>query len=142
MTFLPPCRPFEFISDGIDGSAITPTIYCKNLIDLDTSTNLALYAPGEAQNAAQQVAASGQIDALFIPDQAEGMPGVAAALGSSGIKTQLLGTGVWERFPGVEAAPAAGGVVRRARQFGLQRDGPALPGEVQQRADPAGDALL
>ena len=70
---------------------------------------IARYAPGEAQNAAQQVAASGQIDALFIPDQAEGMPGVAAALGSSGIKTQLLGTGVWNdsrvlRLPQLQGA--------------------------------------
>jgi branched-chain amino acid transport system substrate-binding protein len=70
---------------------------------------IARYGPGEAGNAAQQVAASGQIDALFIPDQAEGMPGVAAALGSSGIKTQLLGTGVWNdsrvlRLPQLQGA--------------------------------------
>ena len=73
------------------------------------SSSIARYAPGEAGNAAQQVAASGQIDALFIPDQAEGMPGVAAALGSAGIKTQLLGTGVWNdsrvlRLPQLQGA--------------------------------------
>jgi branched-chain amino acid transport system substrate-binding protein len=57
---------------------------------------IARYAPGEAQGAGQQISAvSGQIDALFIPEQVDGMPAVAAALASSGIKTQLLGTGVW-----------------------------------------------
>ena len=57
---------------------------------------LARYAPGQPQSTAQQVAAVGnQIDALFIPDQADGMPTVAAALASNGIKTQLLGLGVW-----------------------------------------------
>ncbi len=57
---------------------------------------IARYAPGQPQSAAQQVAAVGnQIDALFIPDQADGMPAVATALASNGIKTQLLGTGVW-----------------------------------------------
>src|SRR5271165_2282719 len=71
---------------------------------------IARYAPGEAQGAAQQVAAvSGQIDALFIPEQAEGMPAVAAALASSGVKTQLLGTGVWNdarvlRLPQLQGA--------------------------------------
>ncbi len=57
---------------------------------------IAGYAPGDAQSAAQQVAAvGGQIDALFIPEQADGMPAVATALAANGIKTQLLGTGVW-----------------------------------------------
>ena len=46
--------------------------------------------------AAQQVAAvQGQIDALFIPEQADAMQAVANALSSNGVKTQLLGTGVW-----------------------------------------------
>ncbi len=56
---------------------------------------IARYAPGQPQSAAQQVAAAGQIDALFIPEQADGMAAVASALASNGIKTQLLGTGVW-----------------------------------------------
>ena len=57
---------------------------------------VARYAPGQPQEAAQQIAAAGgQIDALFIPDQADGMPAVASALAASGVKTQLLGTGVW-----------------------------------------------
>jgi hypothetical protein len=57
---------------------------------------VARYAPGQPTSAVQQVAAAAnQFDALFIPEQAEGMPAVAAALGAGGVKTQLLGTGVW-----------------------------------------------
>jgi len=80
---------------------------------------IARYAPGDANSAAQQVAAVGnQIDALFIPEQAEGMPAVATALATNGIKTQLLGTGVWNdprvlRLPQLQgawfAAPASEG---------------------------------
>jgi branched-chain amino acid transport system substrate-binding protein len=70
---------------------------------------MARYSPGDPQSAAQQVAASGQFDALFIPEQAEGMPAVASALGGSSIKTQLLGTGVWNdsrvlRLPQLQGA--------------------------------------
>ena len=70
----------------------------------------ARYAPGQPQEAAQQIAAAGaQIDALFIPDQAEGMPAVASALAASVVKTQLLGTGVWNdarvlRLPQLQGA--------------------------------------
>ena len=93
---------------------------------------IARYAPGEAQNAAQQVAASGQIDALFIPDQAEGMPAVAAALGSSAIKTQLLGTGVWNdsrvlRLPQLQgawfAAPDNSGFNAMAQRYRTKFNG-------------------
>ena len=43
---------------------------------------IARYAPGErAERGAAGRSRPGQIDALFIPDQAEGMPAVAAALG-------------------------------------------------------------
>jgi branched-chain amino acid transport system substrate-binding protein len=58
----------------------------------------ARYSTGQPGTAAQEVAAvSGQIDALFIPEQADGMGAVASALGSSNLKTQLLGTGVWNK---------------------------------------------
>jgi branched-chain amino acid transport system substrate-binding protein len=57
------------------------------------------YAPGAAASAAQKIAAAApQIDALFIPDQADAMASVAAALTSAGIDTkriQMLGTGLW-----------------------------------------------
>ena len=56
----------------------------------------ARYSSGQIATAAQQVAAvQGQIDALFIPEQADAMPAVASALGTANIKTQFLGTGVW-----------------------------------------------
>lgn len=54
------------------------------------------YQPGQASTAASQLSAvSNQIDALFIGEQAEGMPAVNDALAASGVKTQILGTGVW-----------------------------------------------
>jgi hypothetical protein len=56
----------------------------------------ARYSAGQMSTAAGQVAAvQGQIDALFIPEQADGMPAVAGALGSANVKTKFLGTGVW-----------------------------------------------
>jgi ABC-type branched-subunit amino acid transport system substrate-binding protein len=56
----------------------------------------ARYSAGQMATAAQQVAAvQGQIDALFIPEQADGMPAVASALGTANVKTKFLGTGVW-----------------------------------------------
>ena len=56
----------------------------------------ARYSAGQPATAAQEVAAvTGQIDGLFIPEQAEGMPAVASALATNNVKTQYLGTGVW-----------------------------------------------
>ena len=56
----------------------------------------ARYSAGQMAGAAQQVAAvQGQIDALFIPEQADAMPAVANALASANVKTKFLGTGVW-----------------------------------------------
>ncbi len=56
----------------------------------------ARYAPGQMAAAAQQVGAvQGQIDALFIPEQADAMPAVASAVAAARIKTQFLGAGVW-----------------------------------------------
>jgi hypothetical protein len=56
----------------------------------------ARYAAGQMGTAAQQVAAvQGQMDALFIPEQADAMQAVANALSSNSVKTQLMGTGVW-----------------------------------------------
>jgi branched-chain amino acid transport system substrate-binding protein len=56
----------------------------------------ARYSTGQIGTAAGQVAAvQGQIDALFIPDQADAMPAVASALGSANVKTKFLGTGIW-----------------------------------------------
>jgi branched-chain amino acid transport system substrate-binding protein len=55
----------------------------------------ARYSSGQIATAAGQIAAAQGIDALFIPEQADGMPAVASALGSASVKTQFLGTGVW-----------------------------------------------
>jgi branched-chain amino acid transport system substrate-binding protein len=56
----------------------------------------ARYSTGQIATAAQQVSAvQGQIDALFIPEQADAIPAVASALGSANVKTKFLGTGVW-----------------------------------------------
>lgn len=57
------------------------------------------YSAGGAAAAAQKIAAlDGQIDALFIPEQADAMAAVAQALTANGIdakKVQILGTGLW-----------------------------------------------
>jgi ABC-type branched-subunit amino acid transport system substrate-binding protein len=68
------------------------------------------YQPGAASTVVSQISAvSNQIDALFIPEQAEGMPAVNEALVASGVKTQILGTGVWNdartlRLPALQGA--------------------------------------
>jgi branched-chain amino acid transport system substrate-binding protein len=57
------------------------------------------YNAGAAGEAAKTIAALGdQVDALFIPDQADAMSSVSQALTSAGLtgkKVQLLGTGIW-----------------------------------------------
>jgi branched-chain amino acid transport system substrate-binding protein len=57
------------------------------------------YQPQTLAAATQKIAALGdQIDALFIPEQADAMPAVSQALATAGInskKAQLLGTGLW-----------------------------------------------
>jgi branched-chain amino acid transport system substrate-binding protein len=70
---------------------------------------IARYAPGQAASAAKEIAAvSGQIDTLFIPEQNDGMDGVNAALAASGVKTQILGTGIWND-PRIMKMPALQG---------------------------------
>ena len=54
------------------------------------------YPPGQAASVTSQISAvANQIDALFIPEQADGMASVNDALTASGVKTQILGTGIW-----------------------------------------------
>lgn len=70
---------------------------------------VARYAPGQPATAVPEIAAvANQIDALFIPEQADGMPAVGSALAASGVKTQILGTGVWNDSR-VAAIPALQG---------------------------------
>ncbi len=71
---------------------------------------VARYPAGQPQAGVQELAgAPGGYDALFIPEQADGMPALAAALATSGVKTQILGTGVWNdprvlRLPALQGA--------------------------------------
>ncbi|MFV0280450.1 MAG: penicillin-binding protein activator [Rhodoblastus sp.] len=57
------------------------------------------YRPGASQEAVKRVAqVADQIDALFIPDQAEAMGAIGRQLAAAGIdpkKVQVLGTGLW-----------------------------------------------
>jgi len=70
---------------------------------------VARYPAGQPAAGMQEIAGvANQIDALFIPEQADGMSAVSAALASSGVKTQLLGTGVWND-PRVLKLPALQG---------------------------------
>jgi len=70
---------------------------------------IARYPPGQPATGMQEIAGvASEIDALFIPEQAEGMPAVNAALASSGLKAQILGTGVWND-PRVLKLPALQG---------------------------------
>ena len=83
---------------------------------------IARYAPGQAAGAAQEIAGvANQIDALFIPEQADGMDGVSAALVANGVKTQILGTGIWNDAARDETAGVAGRLVRGAGERRLQR---------------------
>jgi hypothetical protein len=71
---------------------------------------VARYSPGQPEGAMPEiVGVAKQIEALFIPEQAEGMPAVANALTGSGVKTQILGTGMWNdprvlRLPALQGA--------------------------------------
>jgi branched-chain amino acid transport system substrate-binding protein len=71
------------------------------------------YQPQTMSAAVQKIAALGnQIDALFIPEQAEGMQAMAQALTAAGLdskKVQILGTGLWNdarvlRLPPLQGA--------------------------------------
>jgi len=75
-----------------------------------TVVSVIRYPPGQAASAASQLSAiSNQIDALFVGEQADAMAAVNDALNASGVKTQILGTGVWNdartlRLPALQGA--------------------------------------
>jgi len=70
---------------------------------------VARYPSGQPESAVAEIAGvAGKIDALFIPEQADGMSAVGAALTANGVKTQILGTGVWND-PRVTRLPALQG---------------------------------
>jgi len=88
---------------------------------------VARYAPGEPASGIQALdGAADPIDALFIPEQADGIAAVASALAASGRKTQILGTGVWNdarvlQLPGLQgawfAAPENAGFAAFAQRY-------------------------
>ena len=57
---------------------------------------VARYSVGQPGGAVQEIAGvANQIDAVFVPEQADEVGAVGAALAASGIKARVLGTGVW-----------------------------------------------
>jgi branched-chain amino acid transport system substrate-binding protein len=74
-----------------------------------TVVSVARYAPGQAAGAVAQLTHDApDADAIFLPEQPDAVPAVAAALASAGVKAQLLGAGVWND-PRVAAIPALQG---------------------------------
>jgi hypothetical protein len=67
------------------------------------------YAPGQAAGAiANLMRDAPNVDAVFLPEQADSLGGVGSAIAGAGLKTQLLGTGVWND-PRVASIPALQG---------------------------------
>ena len=87
---------------------------------------VARYAPGQAAGAVADLMKAGSFDAVFLPEQADGLSAAASAIASAGLKTQLLGTGVWNdpRVAQIQAldgawysAPDASGFNAFARRY-------------------------
>ena len=88
---------------------------------------VARYAPGQAAGAVAQLAHDApDADAIFLPEQPDALPTVAAALAQGGVKAQWLGTGVWNdprvaALPGLQgawySAPDASGFAAFAQRY-------------------------
>ncbi len=82
------------------------------------------YTPQTLNTAVGKIAAFGsQIDALFIPEQAEAMPAVARALAAAGLnsqKVQILGTGLWNDARVLGLAPLQGAWFAAPENAGFQ----------------------
>ncbi len=88
---------------------------------------VARYAPGQAAGAvAELMRDAPDADAIFLPEQADALAGVAAALATAGARAQLLGTGVWNdprvaNIPALKGAwypaPEASGFVNFAKRY-------------------------
>jgi branched-chain amino acid transport system substrate-binding protein len=88
---------------------------------------IARYAPDQPASGIQEIGGgANQIDALFIPEQADGVVAVASALAASGMKTQILGTGAWNdarvlQLPALQgawfAAPENAGFAAFAQRY-------------------------
>jgi ABC-type branched-subunit amino acid transport system substrate-binding protein len=90
-------RTFAVLAPQNDYGNVAATRFQQQAASVNAPVVVAArYSPGDPATAAQEVAAaSSQIDGLFIPEQADGMPAVASALAASNLKAQLMGTGVW-----------------------------------------------
>jgi branched-chain amino acid transport system substrate-binding protein len=104
-------KAFAVVAPQNDYASVAVAEFQERTGRLNTPViTVARYSPGQPQEATQQIAAAaGQIDAVFIPEQADGMAAVASALAASGVKAQLLGTGVWNdarvlRLPQLQGA--------------------------------------
>jgi branched-chain amino acid transport system substrate-binding protein len=73
-------------------------------------TSLERYAPGRAAESARRLAGNlSATDAVLATDQTDQMGGLAAAISSAGIRTQLLGTGTWNDRAVLSQAALQGG---------------------------------
>ncbi len=90
-------KSFAIMAPQSDYGNVAAARFQQDAANIDAQVVVsARYSAGQPANAAQEIAAvAGQIDALFIPEQADGMPAVASSLATNNIKTQYLGTGVW-----------------------------------------------
>ena len=93
---------------------------------------VARYAPGQAGDAVAQIQHDApNVDAVFVPEQADSLGAVATAISDAGLKTQLLGTGVWNdpRVASIAAlqgawyaAPEVGGFNAFAKRYRAKFD--------------------
>ena len=90
-------KSFAIMAPQTDYGNVAAARFQQDAANIDAQVVVsARYSAGQPANAAQEIAAvAGQIDALFIPEQADGMPSVASSLATNNVKTQYLGTGVW-----------------------------------------------
>ena len=104
-------KSFAVLAPQNDFGNVAVGEFQRNSSRLDvTVVTVIRYPPGQASSVASQLSAvSNQVDALFIGEQADAMPAVSDALAASGVKTQILGTGVWNdartlRLPALQGA--------------------------------------
>ena len=86
--------------------------------------------------------AAGQIDALFIPEQADGMPAVASALASTGSRPSSLASASGTTPASCGCPELQGAWFAAPDNTGFQRARAALQGEIRRRADAVGDVVL
>ncbi len=86
-----------------------------------------------------------QIDALFIPEQADAMEAMSQALAAAGIngkQVQILGTGLWNDARVLKLPALQGAWFAAPENGGFQRLRRTLPRQIPYRSDPHRDARL